>query len=130
MDIQSFGNTAQVRQVVAERSGPAHAEQQVASTKGPGRSAAISLDTNNAVDKPAATPSLAQVTEAVHNINKSLEVLKQDLQFTVDRDSNRTVVKVVDQKTKEIIRQIPSEEAMEIAKALDTVKGLLIRQKA
>lgn len=130
MDIQSIGSTAQVRQVIADRNGSAHADQQVASSKASARTAAISLDTNKAVDKTTAEPSLAQVTEAVHNINKSLESLKQDLQFTVDSDSNRTVVKVVDQKTKEVIRQIPSEEALEIAKALDTVKGVLIRQKA
>lgn len=84
---------------------------------------------------PAATPASAaptreQLDDAVANINKSLQSLSQDLEFSVDQDSNRTIVKVVDQQTKEVIRQIPSSEALEIAKALDTVKGLLIRQTA
>ena len=33
-------------------------------------------------------------------------------------------------KTEELIRQIPSEEMLALAKALDTMKGLLIQQKA
>ncbi|HEX7633662.1 MAG TPA: flagellar protein FlaG, partial [Noviherbaspirillum sp.] len=45
-------------------------------------------------------------------------------------DTDRPVVKVVDQQTKTVIRQIPTEETLEIAKALDRVQGLLIRQKA
>ena len=40
------------------------------------------------------------------------------------------MVKVVDQSTKEVIRQIPSEEMLAIAKALDSLKGLLVRQTA
>jgi len=40
------------------------------------------------------------------------------------------VVKVVDLETKEVIRQIPSPEVLEIAKAVDQLQGLLIRQKA
>ncbi|MFC6521248.1 flagellar protein FlaG [Undibacterium arcticum] len=40
------------------------------------------------------------------------------------------MVKVVDQRTQEVIRQMPSPEALEIAKALDKMQGLLIRQKA
>jgi flagellar protein FlaG len=94
------------------------------------RAPATALETRAAVEKAAPAPSLEQLTHAVSNINKSLQTLSQDLVFSIDNDSNRTIVKVVDQKTKEVIRQIPSPEALEIAKALDTVQGLLIRQTA
>jgi flagellar protein FlaG len=42
------------------------------------------------------------------------------------------VVKVVDQTTKEVLRQIPTPEALEIAKALESKSstGLLIQQTA
>ncbi len=94
------------------------------------RAPATTLETAAAVQQAAPVPSLDQVHQAVANINKSLQSLSQDIEFSVDHDSNRTIVKVVDQKTKEVIRQIPSPEALEIAKALDTVKGLLIKQTA
>jgi len=40
------------------------------------------------------------------------------------------VVKVIDQETKEVLRQIPTKEALEIAKSFDTAKGFLISQSA
>lgn len=91
---------------------------------------ASGVETRDAVKKTDDAPTLEQVNQAVQNINKSLQSLNQDLEFSVDSDSKRTVVKVVDQKTREVIRQIPSQETLEIAKALDTVKGLLITQQA
>ena len=84
-----------------------------------------------AVQQPGTVPNLSELTSAVRNINKALQERSQDLEFTVDSDNDRTIVKVVDQNTKEILRQIPSEEALEISKAIDqALQGLLIRQKA
>ena len=54
----------------------------------------------------------------------------QNLQFSIDQDIGRTIVKVVDASTDEVIRQIPSEEIVAIAKAMDKLQGLLIKQQA
>lgn len=83
-----------------------------------------------AVQQPGSVPNMEQVKQAVQEINKAMKSLSQDLEFSIDEDSDRTVVKVVDQQTKEVIRQVPSKEALEIARALDKVQGLLIRQQA
>ncbi|HYD79814.1 MAG TPA: flagellar protein FlaG [Paucimonas sp.] len=126
MDIQSVGNAAPPGPTAsAERSAATEAAAFVA------RPAAAPTETEAAVQQPAPVPSLAQLNQAVARINKGLQEQAQDLEFTVDTDENRTIVKVVDQQTKEVLRQIPSEEALEIAKALDSAQqGLLIRQKA
>ncbi len=94
------------------------------------RAPATHADSAAPVEKAAAVPTPDQLKQAVDNINKSMQALSQDLVFSVDSDTHRTIVKVVDQKTKEVIRQIPTPEALEISKALDTVKGLLIKQTA
>ena len=91
---------------------------------------AAPVDSPKAVQQAAAVPSRKELDDAISNINKSLQTLSQDLVFSVDEDSKRTIVKVVDQQTKEVIRQMPSPEALEIAKALDKVTGLLIKQTA
>lgn len=75
-------------------------------------------------------PSLERVDEAVASINRSMSTLARGLEFSIDAESRRTVVKVVDQQTKELIRQIPTEEALEIAQALEQSQGLLIKQTA
>jgi flagellar protein FlaG len=124
MSIQALGSSPPTRTAERVASADAAPVQQQA------RVAAAAVETAVAVEKSAPVPSQEQVKAAVDNINKSLQSLNQDLVFSVDSDSNRTIVKVVDQKTKEVIRQIPTPEALEISKALDTVQGLLIRQTA
>lgn len=91
---------------------------------------AVATETTNAVQQPTSIPSLEQAQEAVKNINQTMQALSQDLEFSIDKESDRMIVKVVDQKTQEVIRQMPTQEALDIAKALDKVQGLLIRQKA
>ncbi len=88
------------------------------------------VQTANAVQKTGATTSLDQVKQAVQDINKSLQSLSQGLEFSVDTDTKEVIVKVIDQQTKEVLRQMPSKEALEIAKALDQVLGKLIKTKA
>ena len=64
-------------------------------------------------------------------ISKAIQTFSRNLEFSVDEAAvGKTVVKVVDRETGDMIRQIPSEEALAIAKALDQLQGLLIRQKA
>lgn len=94
------------------------------------REAATPVQTVNAVQQAAKAPSTDQVNEAVKQLNNAMKTMSQGLEFSVDQDAHKVVVKVVDQQTKEVLRQVPSEEALEIAKALDRVQGLLIRQKA
>lgn len=142
MAIQSLGIAAPSRSPISDRAASGSAETAVSNRQGNTQAAsangaqgaaetqAAALNTANAVKKTEDAPSLAQVNEAVENINKSLRTLNQDLEFSVDSDSKRTIIKVVDQRTKEVIQQIPSKETLEIAKALDTVKGLLIKQQA
>ena len=56
--------------------------------------------------------------------------MAQNLRFSIDDDTGRTIVKVVDMQTDEVIRQMPSKEVLAISKAIDKLQGLLIQQKA
>ncbi|HEX8611697.1 MAG TPA: flagellar protein FlaG [Telluria sp.] len=80
--------------------------------------------------KEAAEPDPAEVTKVVDQINVAMQALSRNIEFSIDTDSKRTVVKIIDQTTKEVIRQMPSAEALEIGKALEKVQGLLISQVA
>ena len=75
-------------------------------------------------------PSRQQVEEAVKTVNEFLKPINNSINFSLDEDTGITVVKVIDVATKEVIRQIPSEEMLVIAKAIDQMKGLLVQQKA
>jgi flagellar protein FlaG len=72
----------------------------------------------------------ADLHRALERINQSLSGANQGIEFSVDPDSERVIVKVVDRETNEVLRQMPSQEALDIAKALDRTQGLLIKLEA
>lgn len=86
---------------------------------------------DRAADKAqSAAPSRDALESAAKAVQDFVKPMSGNLEFTLDEDTGRTVIKVIDSSTKELIRQIPSEEMLEIAKALDRLQGLLVRQKA
>ncbi len=87
-------------------------------------------ETPGVTTTPAAQPSRDQVQQAVDQVQQIVRPLAQSLQFSIDEDSHNTVVKIVDTETNKVIRQIPSEEMLQMAKALDKFTGLLMKQTA
>lgn len=75
-----------------------------------------------------ATP--VQVEQAVRQVNSALELREVGLQFEVDKDTDKLIVKVIDRSTGEVIRQIPNEEVVRIAKLMSDGKGLLVDHAA
>jgi flagellar protein FlaG len=80
--------------------------------------------------QPAAVAQPEQLEKAVADLNKAMKTVAPGIEFSVEQDTHMTVVKVVDQNTREVLRQMPTEETLEIAKALDKLQGLLIRNQA
>lgn len=72
--------------------------------------------------RPAA--SATDIDAAVRDINEHMQFEQRGLQFSVDKGSGRTIIKVMDLQTEEIIRQIPSEEALNFARKLNAGENL------
>lgn len=82
---------------------------------------------------PIEQASSEELKLATDNINKAMQQSNQNLQFefSMDTDTKKTVVKVVDRQTGEMVRQIPSEETIAIARSIDRFqRSLLLNQKA
>lgn len=75
-------------------------------------------------------PSHDQLQQAVEQMRQAIQARNNNLQFSVDKETGKTVVRVVDAQNGETIRQIPSEEALALSKSLDKLQGLLLSQKA
>ncbi|MCX7172128.1 MAG: flagellar protein FlaG [Proteobacteria bacterium] len=88
----------------------------------------------SAAQQAAATPppqlSSEQVKQAMEKLKVAVAPMAQNLQFSMDQGSGQTVITVVDTNTKEIIRQIPSEEMLQRSRTLDKLQGLLLNHKA
>ena len=68
-----------------------------------------------------------QVTqEVLEELVKDLEVIhKIGLQFSFHKATGRTMVRVVNEETKELIREIPSEEVLNLAAKMDEMIGMI-----
>ena len=77
-----------------------------------------------------AGPSFEQVQQATKQVQQMVQTKTSNLTFSVDQGSGKTVVKLMDNETGKVIRQIPSEEMIAMAEALDKMEGMLLKQKA
>ena len=78
-----------------------------------------------------------KLEEMVSHLKEYVQNMQRDMDFSVDDKTGRFVVKVIDSQTKELIRQIPSEEMLSIARHLadyveesSVPKGFLIERNA
>ena len=95
------------------------------------RMASAQVQNNAAPEKPTLPISQDQLQTAVNSVQEYIKPFNgNNLEFSVDKDTQQYVVKIIDTETKEVIRQMPSEEMIAIAKALDTLKGLFVKQQA
>lgn len=72
----------------------------------------------------------AQLVEAVSKLNEYIKNSQNNLSFTIDQATDLVVVKVIDAETKEVIRQMPSEEAVELARRLEESSAALLQTQA
>ncbi|TXG00391.1 flagellar protein FlaG [Massilia arenae] len=82
------------------------------------------------LDATNTPPSKEEVSAAVDKLNEAMVTSAQSLKFEIDDDTKHIVVKIIDQSTQEVVRQMPTEEALQMAKSIDKMQGLLIRQTA
>lgn len=100
---------------------------QAASTQAANAQAA----STQAATAQSAQPTNAQIQSAVDKVNQAMQQANTGVEFSIDQSSNRTLVKVVDTKTGETIKQFPSKEMIAIGQSIDQFqKGLLLKQKA
>jgi flagellar protein FlaG len=66
-----------------------------------------------------------KLEEAVKRLNEQMQDNRRQLGFSVDDRLNRQVVRVTNQETGELVRQIPSEVVIRVANSIENLKGVL-----
>ena len=99
---------------------------------------------SSAANKSAVTPSVdsrtavpaskdsdsSKLKTAVQEIEKFVQSVKRNLEFSIDESSGKVVVKVIASETGEVVRQSPSEEALKLADNLSNAGSVLFNAKA
>lgn len=74
--------------------------------------------------------SKEQLGGAVEDMNKFVQSLGRDIKFSLDDSTDQVVVKVVDKASGDVIRQMPSEEALKLSKNMKEMRSLLFKAEA
>lgn len=80
----------------------------------------------------AATAALERdaLEEAVADMQDFTQNIQRSLSFSINENTGRTVVEVTDKTTGEVIRQLPTEEALRLAESLEEMRSLLFTAQA
>lgn len=116
--------------VVGPGATPSHdkADGRVASVRPP-QSASVPASAEAGVsaptDAPAEVPTAGQIAKAVQQLNEDFLKKAQNLyaSFEKDKITGMDIVKIVDKQSKEVIRQLPPEEAVAFAQSLELPDG-------
>ena len=133
-DISTTLTLSSVTLVKADKAGEKISSGNMNET-GPNDSASKPLNaTEDNISKGVQAPSTDAVKQAAENGNKFLQATNQSLQFKVDDSTKEVVVKIVDNETGKLVRQIPSEEMLSFIKRMQELdskhKGAVIQDRA
>lgn len=75
-------------------------------------------------------PGTARPEDAFEEINAAMKAWDTGMRFEIDEDTQQLVVSIVDTESGEVLRQIPSEEVLHVAKMIAQFQGNLVSTKA
>ena len=112
---------------------PYVAQRQSGSDVKPVRGKDNGVEVDKRAPTPVSPPTRDQVAQAAARIKEVLRGTTSRLEFEIDPDLDRmdkVVIKILNGESGEVIRQIPAQELVDLAKHLDDSKGLLVREHA
>lgn len=75
-------------------------------------------------------PTREVVAKAAADLQNFVQSMGRNLSFSVDETTGYHVVKVVNPNTGELVRQLPSEELLKVARDFQRLNNVLVSQKA
>ena len=69
-----------------------------------------------------------QVQASVARLQETLKQVDPRIEISLEKDINQVIFRVVDKESGELIRQIPSEKAVELARLFSGHSGLLVEE--
>lgn len=111
-------------------------QQQVSTVVGPAsvvldkQQSAIATSESLEQQKYEQQKQTESIKQTVAELNNHMQNFNRTLQFSVDETSGDSVVKVIDSETEEVVRQIPSQELLDVRNAAEKYRGILLEVKA
>lgn len=117
---QSYGSSSQSSQVQQEKS--VNSEGKLSA--GSNSSSVTDVANENA------QLTVQEIEQTVESLNNAMTLIERGINFEVDNDNDRTIIRIVDRDTDEVIKQIPSEDLLKLIDHMQEMKALLFEQTA
>lgn len=112
---------------------PLSARKPTASASSSARKLWSSVSRGSPVPEDDQALSQAEVLISVSSTvadSSGIDLSSSRLSFAVDEDTGETVINIVDNKSGEVIRQIPSDDILKLKKKMIEIQGLVLDQTA
>lgn len=70
-----------------------------------------------------------RIKSAVEHANQTMRHAKTKCEFSYHEETKRVSIKVIDEETEEVIREIPPEETLEMLSKMWELAGLMVDEK-
>ena len=109
---------------------PHFPQRQSESAAKPVRGVDSRVDVDIGTSTPATSPTREEVAQAAARVTELLRGTTSRLEIDIDPDLHKAVIKILNGESGEIIRQIPAQELLDLAKYIDEPKGFLLSERA
>lgn len=82
---------------------------------------------NNSLAQQQSELNAKKIKDAVEEMNKKMS--NSEAQFGIHEATNRVTIKIVDKKTKEIIKELPPEKTLDMIAKVWEMAGILVDEK-
>ena len=107
-----------------------HQQRQPVSDAKPLRDKDSVVEADIKASTPAPTPTREQVEQAAARVTEVLRGTTSRLEIDIDPDLHKAVIKILNGESGEIIRQIPAQELLDLAKYIDEPNGFMVSERA
>lgn len=73
-----------------------------------------------------AVPTAQQIQNAVEQMNRASSQLNERISFSYNEKVNRVVVKVINQDTNEVVREIPPRDIIKLTEHIQQYLGMIV----
>ena len=87
------------------------------------------VDVEKEKEKGQALDQNSQIQKVVDEINKSASGMQTEVIFGIHDDTNRVTIKIVDKKSKQVIKEFPPEKTLDMIAKVWEMAGIMVDEK-
>ncbi|AZO96776.1 flagellar protein FlaG [Halocella sp. SP3-1] len=84
---------------------------------------------NNSENEGCEEGNKSGLKTVIESANEGVQVFNKNIEFTIHEETNKIMVKIIDNETDEVIKEIPAEKILDMVAKFCEMVGILIDEK-